>query len=482
MQMPRWPLTKKTPRCGVLCVEHCEDSFLRLLTTWVRATFETVCEPAPARLYRPLGYLARYPLNSRTNPPMLLHPHARCGLGPSHLQHRAHAGALQLPSWQRHTRHATAAGSRSWFFPRQAHGVPTRTAITSADSGVSIGSEDAAVAVGPPRQGAEHEQADLSVAASSSMLALSEPAGIMFYGVNGAHEHVRVSHAEPYPAAGAASTSSAAQHLPANGSRTPLGLGTASFAVPIQSWGGDDEPHAAQSAAARAAVESATAAKAATAAEAAAQQAAAAAAAAAAALVQRSQSGSDAQSGASSSSSGSPDAAPRKAGGSMGTRIVFGALLGVGGAAAVAIKQLFLVVLSFITFHATQEYYAMVSSKGITRGMAAPPRIVSVLTTVLCVSMVMFSYFYRGRSGTVLAVAAFFLLVMNMVAIRKPKFSQLASTLFGVFYCGALVVEACGGREAGGMAWCPPGGWSSSMMHSLQRLLRSRLFAGAGGC
>lgn len=139
----------------------------------------------------------------------------------------------------------------------------------------------------------------------------------------------------------------------------------------------------------------------------------------------------------------------------MGTRIVFGALLGVGGAAAVAIKQLFLVVLSFITFHATQEYYAMVSSKGITRGMAAPPRIVSALTTVLCVSMVMFSYFYRGRSGTVLAVAAFFLLVMNMVAIRKPKFSQLASTLFGVFYCGALVVEACGGAGARGMAGCP---------------------------
>lgn len=112
--------------------------------------------------------------------------------------------------------------------------------------------------------------------------------------------------------------------------------------------------------------------------------------------------------------------------------------MGIGGAAAVAVKQLYVVVAVFITYHATQEYFAMVTSKGITKGMAPPPRIVTLLTTVLCVSMVFFSYFYQARSAMVLAVAAFFLLVMNMVAIRKPRFSMLASTLFGVFYCGWL--------------------------------------------
>lgn len=78
----------------------------------------------------------------------------------------------------------------------------------------------------------------------------------------------------------------------------------------------------------------------------------------------------------------------------------------------------------------------MVTSKGLTRGMAPPPPLVSSLTTVMCVSLVMFSYLYRGKSGTVLAIASFFLLVMNMVAIKKPKFSMLSSTIFGVFYCG----------------------------------------------
>ena len=79
--------------------------------------------------------------------------------------------------------------------------------------------------------------------------------------------------------------------------------------------------------------------------------------------------------------------------------------------------------------------HAQVTSKGITKGMAPPPPLVSSLTTVLCVSMVAWGYFFKGKSGTVLAVAAFFLLVVNLVVIRKPKFSQLASTLFGVFYC-----------------------------------------------
>uniref|UniRef100_A0A7R9V1P0 Phosphatidate cytidylyltransferase n=1 Tax=Chlamydomonas euryale TaxID=1486919 RepID=A0A7R9V1P0_9CHLO len=80
----------------------------------------------------------------------------------------------------------------------------------------------------------------------------------------------------------------------------------------------------------------------------------------------------------------------------------------------------------------------MVTSKGITRGMAPPSTLVSSLTTVMCVSMVMFSTIYTGRSGIVLAVASFFLLVMNLVAAKRPTFSMLASTLFGVFYCGWL--------------------------------------------
>ncbi|GAX81370.1 hypothetical protein CEUSTIGMA_g8801.t1 [Chlamydomonas eustigma] len=128
---------------------------------------------------------------------------------------------------------------------------------------------------------------------------------------------------------------------------------------------------------------------------------------------------------------------PKQSGG-LAKRVSFGVLMGIVGGAAVVVKPLFLIAATFISYQATIEYYSMVTSKGITKGMPPPPPLISSLTTVLCVSMVFFSYFFRGKSGTVLAVAAFFLLVMNLVAIRKPTFSMLASTLFGVFYCGWL--------------------------------------------
>ncbi len=85
----------------------------------------------------------------------------------------------------------------------------------------------------------------------------------------------------------------------------------------------------------------------------------------------------------------------------------------------------------------TSPHLHLVAQQGITKGMKPPPPVVSSLTTVLCVSLVGISFFFRGKSGTVLAVAAFSLLVLNLVAIRKPTFSMLASTLFGLFYCGA---------------------------------------------
>lgn len=107
-------------------------------------------------------------------------------------------------------------------------------------------------------------------------------------------------------------------------------------------------------------------------------------------------------------------------------RVGFGLLMGAAGLGAVLVKQWLLVVCILVTYQATVEYYGMVTSKGITRGMAAPPALVSSLTTLICITMPVVSYFWMGRSSILLAVAAFFLLVMNLVAIRKPKFSMLA--------------------------------------------------------
>lgn len=42
----------------------------------------------------------------------------------------------------------------------------------------------------------------------------------------------------------------------------------------------------------------------------------------------------------------------------------------------------------------------------------------------------------HGRSGAAMSAAAFCLLVLNVLGTPKPKFAQLASSVFGLFYCG----------------------------------------------
>jgi len=125
--------------------------------------------------------------------------------------------------------------------------------------------------------------------------------------------------------------------------------------------------------------------------------------------------------------------------GNFAKRVIAGIVLGLGGAGIVTFGQLpFLGLLLLITYQATQEYYGFITSSGITKGMTPPPPLVSSLTTILCISICVLAYTYNKRSGTVLAVASFALLVMEVLAIKKPKFSQLASSLFGLFYCGWL--------------------------------------------
>jgi hypothetical protein len=42
----------------------------------------------------------------------------------------------------------------------------------------------------------------------------------------------------------------------------------------------------------------------------------------------------------------------------------------------------------------------------------------------------------HGRSGAAMSAAAFCLLVLNVLGTPKPKFAQLTSSVFGLFYCG----------------------------------------------
>ncbi len=127
-------------------------------------------------------------------------------------------------------------------------------------------------------------------------------------------------------------------------------------------------------------------------------------------------------------------------------RVVFGLLLGVGGAVVILYGKLVLLALClFVTYQASVEYVGIMTSKQMSAGIPPPNRLVSAATTVMCVGIALFNHFVAGRSGTVLAVAGFLLLVLQVVANKRPKFSQLASSLFGLFYCG----EGGGGSVAG---------------------------------
>lgn len=118
-------------------------------------------------------------------------------------------------------------------------------------------------------------------------------------------------------------------------------------------------------------------------------------------------------------------------------RVIFGIILGFGGAAVVFAGNMpYLGAALFVVYQATQEFFGMLTSKGISQGTPPPPPFVSVATTALCLSVTAFTYFTHGRSGAAMSVAAFLLLVMNILVNRKPTFAQLTASVFGLFYCG----------------------------------------------
>lgn len=126
-------------------------------------------------------------------------------------------------------------------------------------------------------------------------------------------------------------------------------------------------------------------------------------------------------------------------GGSLAKRVASGAVLGAGGAAVVAAGGVpFLCAALFVTFHATREFYGLLTSRGLSKGMTPPGPVVSASTTALCMSIALLTHATRGRSGVAMAVAGFVLLSLNLFSSPKPKFAQLTSSLFGLFYCGYL--------------------------------------------
>lgn len=125
--------------------------------------------------------------------------------------------------------------------------------------------------------------------------------------------------------------------------------------------------------------------------------------------------------------------------GSLALRVIFGSVLGAAGAVLItAGGWLFTSAVCLVAYQATQEFFGFMNSKSASEGHTPPSRVVSALTTVLCLGLSIWSHITNGRATAALAVASFAVLAVHVSLTEKPTTAQLASAVFGLFYCGKL--------------------------------------------
>lgn len=130
-------------------------------------------------------------------------------------------------------------------------------------------------------------------------------------------------------------------------------------------------------------------------------------------------------------------ALPRAAASSLPARALYGSILGLSGAAIILTGGwVYTAATCLAVYQACQEFQGFLTSKGISEGMKPPAPIVNALTSLLCVGFTLFAHLSNGKSTAALAVTAFAVLSLQLVAVKKVHFSQLTSAVFGLFYCG----------------------------------------------
>lgn len=123
--------------------------------------------------------------------------------------------------------------------------------------------------------------------------------------------------------------------------------------------------------------------------------------------------------------------------GSLALRSIFGTILGLIGAVVItAGGWLFTGAVCLVAYQATQEFFGFVTCKGIAEGQSPPSPIVSALTTAMCLGLSIWTHITHGRATAALAVASFAVLAVHVSLTEKPTTAQLASAVFGLFYCG----------------------------------------------
>ncbi|KAK8501401.1 hypothetical protein V6N11_034488 [Hibiscus sabdariffa] len=119
-------------------------------------------------------------------------------------------------------------------------------------------------------------------------------------------------------------------------------------------------------------------------------------------------------------------------------RIVFGLGIGISvGGAVLAGGWVFTVAMAAAVLLGAREYFELVRSSGITAGMTPPPRYVSRVCSVICALMPILTLYF-GNIDISVTSAAFVVAMALLMQRGNPRFAQLSSTMFGLFYCGYL--------------------------------------------
>ncbi|XP_043717156.1 phosphatidate cytidylyltransferase 4, chloroplastic-like isoform X2 [Telopea speciosissima] len=119
-------------------------------------------------------------------------------------------------------------------------------------------------------------------------------------------------------------------------------------------------------------------------------------------------------------------------------RIVFGIGIGICVAGIVlAGGWVFTVALAAAVFVCAREYFELVRSRGIAKGMTPPPRYVSRACSVICALMPILTLYF-GQIDVSVTSASFVVAMALLLQKGNPRFAQLSSAMFGLFYCGYL--------------------------------------------
>ena len=122
---------------------------------------------------------------------------------------------------------------------------------------------------------------------------------------------------------------------------------------------------------------------------------------------------------------------------SLAKRAIFGTILGLSGAVVIiAGGWLYGLVACLAAYQCSKEFTGMVNAKGISSGMKPPPPVITSTTSLLCICLNAWVFVTNGRAASAMAVATFLILSLQLLAVRKPRFSQLTSSVFGLLYCG----------------------------------------------